>query len=188
MSTVPPTTDKTCAPRVWIGCLAHYNGGALVGEWIDLDEVADVTLATIHSPRCPVRASCEELWVMDLDGLPVDHEMDPLEAARWGEVYTEAGAEHWDAVCAWVRSGCYVAEGTGELPSVSDFEERYCGRWGSFREYAENLADETCLQEGWPETATRYFNWSSWVDDMSHDYTVVDAPAPEYGVFVFRNL
>lgn len=74
------TTDQT--PKVWIGCLTHYNRGALVGEWIPLDEVADVTLATIHHPRRPARADCEEMWCTDLDGLPVNHEMDPFEAAR----------------------------------------------------------------------------------------------------------
>lgn len=73
-------------------------------------------------------------------------------------------------------------------PSLRDFEERYAGHWESFREYAEDLADEVGLMQGWPEEAMRYFDWSSWTADLAHDYTVVDAPPPEYGVFVFRNL
>jgi hypothetical protein len=27
------TTTET--PRVWIGCLASYNAGRLIGEWVD---------------------------------------------------------------------------------------------------------------------------------------------------------
>ncbi len=99
-----------------------------------------------------------------------------------------AGPEQWPAVMAWVASGSHVTEGTGDLPSISDFEERFCGHWDSFREYAEQLADDTGPTAGWPETATSYFNWDAWTRDLRHDFVVVDAPAPEYGVFVFRSL
>lgn len=85
-------------------------------------------------------------------------------------MYTEAGAEHWDAVCAWVRSDSHVADGTREPPSIPDFEKRYASRWESFREYAEHLAEKTGLHQSWPKLATRYFNWSSWVADLSSDY------------------
>lgn len=87
-----------------------------------------------------------------------------------------------------MRSGAYVAEGRGDLPSVSDFEERYCGRWDDFREYAEHWATETDMMDRWPDDAVRYFNWDAWTRDMAMDHTVVNAPAPEYGVFVFRDL
>lgn len=50
------------------------------------------------------------------------------------------------------------------------------------------MAEDVGLHQGWPEEAISYFNWSSWVDDQRHDYTVEGAPAPDYGVFVFRNL
>lgn len=33
-----------------------------------------------------------------------------------------------------------MAEGTGDLPSIPDFEDRYWGEWESFREDAEELA------------------------------------------------
>lgn len=78
--------------------------------------------------------------------------------------------------------------GSGRLPSIPDFLERFCGHWPSFKDYAEQMADDVGLHQGWPEEAVRYFNWSSWVADQQHDYTVEDAPAPDYGVFVFRNL
>ena len=76
-------------------------------------------------------------------------------------VYEEAGPEQWLAVCAWVSSGSHVTEGTGDLPSISDFEERFCGRWARFRDYAEDLADQAGLAAGWPETATSSFNWDA---------------------------
>lgn len=111
-----------------------------------------------------------------------------VEAAEWGWLYTEVGSEHWPALCAWVCSGAYVAEGRRDLPSVSDFEERYCGRWEDFREYAENWATETGMTDRWPDDAVRYINWDAWIRDMTMDHTVVNAPAPHFGVFVFRDL
>lgn len=179
---------ETAVPRVWIGCLHCYNSGHLVGDWFDAVGADEVSLADVHRGSGRGWTACEELWCLDHEHIPISGEFGPLEAAQWGEVYEEAGAERWPAVCAWVRSGSHVTEGRGDIPSISDFEERYCGQWESFKEYAEQLADDVGLHQGWPEDAVRYFNWASWVSDQSHDYTVVDAPAPEYGVFIFRNL
>ncbi|MDN5700618.1 MAG: antirestriction protein ArdA, partial [Kocuria sp.] len=95
-------------------------------------------------------------------------------------------AHQREALCAWVRSGDYVAEGAGDLPSIPDFEDRYCGEWESLREYAEELADGTGLLSGVPDDVARHFDWSAWTRDLAFDYTVEDAPGG--GVFVFRNL
>ena len=105
-------------------------------------------------------------------------------AAEWGRVYTEVGPEHWPPLCAWVESGDYVAEGDTDLPSVSDFEERYQGHWDSFREYAEQLADDIGLLADVPEEIARYFDWQTWSRDLAMDYSTYDDP--EGGVFVFR--
>lgn len=181
------TTSDT-APRVWAACLCCYNSGRLIGRWVDCIDVADITMTMLHEGADGPYVGCEEVWCLDLDCLPVDHEMDLLEAAQWGRVFTEVGGEHWPALCAWVRSAAYVAEDNGEIPCVSDFEERYCGLWDSFREYAEQLADDIGLTNGWPEEAQRYFDWNAWTCDLQLEYTVVNAPAPAYGVFIFRDL
>lgn len=184
MTTV--TTDQT--PRVWLACLHCYNSGYLIGQWVDCTDVEHTTLADLHVGSGRPYVACEEVWVFDHEHVPVDGEFGPVEATQWGEVYEEAEPERWPAVCAWVRSGMHVTEGSGDIPSLSDFEERYCGRWESFRAYVEQLADDTGLQQGWPELAVQHFDWTGWTRDLQFDYTVVDAPPPEYGVFIFRNL
>ena len=128
-------TDTT--PRAWIGCLSCYNEGRLVGDWFDAATADEVTLADVHEGSGLGYAECEELWVFDHENIPVRGDLDPLTAAEWGRVYTEVGPEHWPALCAWVESGDYVAEGDTDLPSISDFKEHYCGRWDTFVEYAE---------------------------------------------------
>ena len=113
-------------------------------------------------------------------------ELDPITAAAWGQCLTEVDEHLRPALCAWVESGDYVAEGTGDLPSISDFEERYQGAWDSFRDYAEQLADDIGLLDVVPEEIARYFDWRAWIRDLAFDYSTYDDP--EGGVFVFRDL
>ncbi|WP_260279029.1 antirestriction protein ArdA [Propionibacterium freudenreichii] len=169
-------TDTT--PRAWLACLNCYNNGRLVGQWVDCTDADEVTLNQLHEGAGGPYVGCEEIWCLDIENVPVDREMGLLEASEWGQVYTEVGPEHWLALCAWVRSGSYVAEGRGDLASVGDFGERYCGHWGDFREYAEHWATETDMMDRWPDEAVRYFNWEAWTRDIAMDHTVVDAPAP----------
>lgn len=84
----------TETPRVWVGCLACYNSGALVGEWVDAVDAAEFV-------PCQ-RTGHEEWWCLDTDNMPVDGEMSPADATR----YAEAAAEI-DAPMAAVRA--YVA-------------------------------------------------------------------------------
>lgn len=183
--TTTPITDTTA--RAWIGCLACYNAGRLVGEWFDAEDADTITLADVHGDPGRVRRGCEELWVMDHENIPVDGEMSPHEAAEWARVILSVPEHLRGALRAWVASECYVVEGTGDLPSVTDFEERFCGTWASFRDYAENLAEEAGLiPEDAPQELVRYFNWDVWTRDLEHDYTVVRADS--LSVYVFRDL
>ena len=111
--------------------------------------------------------------------------MSPDTVQLWGEAFDEVGEEQWPALLAWVDTGGYIACGD-TLPSVSDFEERYCGCWDSFEDYATQLAEDICLMDGWPEEAKRYFNWEAWTRDLKFDYMVADAS--HGSVFVFRSL
>lgn len=178
-------TIADTTPRVWPACLNCYNNGRLVGQWVYCTDAADLTIESLHEGSGEPYADCEEIWCLDHENIPIKGEMSLAEAARWGETYDEADPEQWPAICAWVKSGCYTAEGTGDIPSLPDFEETYQGLWGSFREYAEQLADDIGLTDGWPEEAQRYFDWDAWTRDLAFDYTVMDAP--DGGVFVFRN-
>ena len=178
-----PAVDE---PRVWIGCLACYNEGRLRGDWFSAAEAADITPRQIHGARA---TSHEELWVFDHDNIPVDGEFAPMDATGWAEAYDELDSpEQWSALCAWVSSGSYVAQGDTDLPCVGDFEERYAGEWESFRDYAFQLAEDLALFDGLDDdhVAVRYFGWDSWISDMESDYTVVRTG--HGSVFIFRSL
>lgn len=169
-------------PSAWLGCEACCGTGRLVGHWYPVTEIGDVTMEDLHDhPTDHDEAVC-----MDTDGLPTTGEPSQETAARWGEIYEEVGPEQWPALCAWVRSGSYVAEGDTDYPVIGDFEERYAGEWDSFDEYARDLAESTDMLKGVPNEIQQYFDWEAWSRDLAYDYSVEDAP--DGGVYVFRDL
>jgi antirestriction protein len=170
---------------VWIGCLTCYNDGRLVGEWHDAVDAETVTPEQIHGRT----SDHEELWCLDTDGLPVSHETSPAEAAEaaeWGAVLAEVDDSQRDALVAWVRSGDYIANGHGDIPSLPDFEERYAGEWDGFENYAADLFEDLGYAADMPEHLAPYFNMRSWARDLAYDHTIEEAPGG--GVFVFRRL
>ncbi len=120
MTTITPSATDT-APHVWIGCLACYNAGCLVGDWFDAVTADEVTTYDIHGAHSRAD-SHDELWVFDHENIPVRGEMDPITAAAWGRCLAEVDEHLRPALCVWVESGDYVAEGTGELKLVSPAE------------------------------------------------------------------
>ncbi|PIN52684.1 antirestriction protein [Trueperella pyogenes] len=164
-----------------MGCLACYNAGRLVGDWFDAEAADEVTPEDLHDHP----TSHEELWVFDLEGFPRGAgEMSPSAAALWGELCEEVGEMRWDALLAWVETGCYVAD-SDDLPCVSDFEERFCGCWNSESDYSAHLADELGIWDEIPEHLHSYFDLDAWWRDERLDYAVADAPGG--GVFIFRS-
>ena len=159
------------APRVWIGCLSCYNAGRLVGDWHDAEDAAEVTPEDVHGGP----TTHEELWCLDIEGFPRGTgEMYPSTAAAWGDLYGEVGETQWDALLVWVETGCYIAD-ADDLPSTSDFEERYCGCWDSERDYADQLADDLGVWAEVPEHLHGYFDIDAWWRDERQDYAIADA-------------
>lgn len=172
----------TARPAVWIGCMACYSEGRLVGKWYDAEGAAEVIPEGLRGHL----AAHDELWCMDIDGFPAGSgEMSLSAAVQWGELFDEVGEAQWPALLAWVETGCYLAD-ADDLPCVSEFEERHCGLWDSFADYAAQLAEGIGLIDGWPEEAQRYFNWDAWTRGLRFDHVVADAPGG--GVFVVRSF
>lgn len=175
--------------RVWIGCLACYNSGRLVGEWFSASGAGEVSIGDVHrSTPWSWDLSHEEFWVMDLDNAPtgVDGEMSPSEAQRIADVIesVESRALDADAYFAWIDY-----EG-GEISDerVEEFEDKFCGVWDTFREYSDELADELLDAEGGREGfAARYFDWGKFSRDLLIGGDNYFIPAPSGQVYVFRS-
>lgn len=121
------STTLTAVPPVFVHCESCHAAGRLVGCWFGFDEIDEVTLAAVHEGAGRVWTGCEGILVTDTSDMPLAREMTLTEAARWAECYEAADPDRWPAVCAWVQSSCYTVESTGDIPSLSDFEEAYQG-------------------------------------------------------------
>lgn len=164
--------------RVWIGCLACYNNGRLVGEWYDAADAADKTIEDVHvdSGSLP-NASCEELWVMDHEGFDgwLDGECSPMEAQRIHDVVAAIEDDDFDAgaVRAWADNEGRTLE-EWDAPTRQDFEDAFAGEWASEMEYVEELVADTGMLHGVDETLARYFDFEAFRRDifMSDMYSV----------------
>lgn len=173
-------TDTT--PRVWVSSFGAYNAGFLIGEWVDASEAVEVTAKQLFEGSPYRWTDDEELHCFDVENMLTDREMSPAEATAQAELLESVAEHQRPAFRAWVASGCHVEGGDG-LPSVSDFDERYCGEWDSFDDYASNYADDTGLLAGTPDEIRRHFDWKSWTSELADGYTTCDADA---GIYVFR--
>lgn len=175
------TMTDTDTPRAWVGCLGCYNEGKLIGKWLDdPDEIREY--------RCPEPATIynahEELWVMDHENMPlIRGECSPTEFADAMEFMDSL--DHWrpvEAVVAWLDNLSL----SWRDADLSEFDDAYCGEWGSQEEYAEQLADDLGLIQadaGWPNS---YIDWERAARDLFMDgYHSVEAPGGL--IYVFRD-
>lgn len=176
-----PVSAMFEGPKAWVGCLACYNNGDLVGDWFEACEAADVTLDVLHLEH-PLQEGCEELWVFDVDGLPVNEEMDPLTAARWGNLINFIDEKLQPSFFAWIASGAASLDEDG-LPDPQAFEDAFVDVFSDFREYSDRLADETLLYDSSDEVR-RYFSYEAFARDFAMDHIV--EPLPDGDVAVFR--
>jgi hypothetical protein len=206
-------TDET--PRVWLGCLACYNAGFLIGEWYAVEDAADLTTKELHAPHnittddagnikgAEIYGPHEELWVMDHENTGMTGEFGPLTCRAIADAFEVIGADMWPAYLAYCQTGMGSIDGDG-VTDPSGFEESYAGEWDSWRAYADEQASE--MIEGMAVKSTHgvydprekraareaiewlsgYFDWEGYARDLEMEYTHM--PAPGGGVYVFRSV
>lgn len=175
MSGYRTTTEE---PRAWVGCLACYNDGRLVGEWVDGSEAGDCVPCR--------RFGHEEWWVFDHEGYAgtLTGECSPVEAQRVAETL-EALPDYVDrgAFAAW------VSECGGDLDGVDGFEESYRGAWDDLGAFALELFEDTSpssevrgLVDSWPFTC---LDWDRAGRELVMGGDVHTVDNPDGGIWVF---
>jgi antirestriction protein len=183
-------------PRVWIGCLASYNAGRLIGEWVDavdLDEMnecrdrvaAQAVEAAKAAGEYPVYfGDPEEFFLADNEGFGFN----VGEYVDWAKLATVGAliAEHGEPFAAFLR--WYDDNYSGDVLEDADelaerFSEAFCGEYESAKDYAYEYVEE-CWQV--PEHLEGYLDWDTITRDLfDHgSYTFVNVT---YGRgYVFR--
>lgn len=180
-------TEKKTTPSAWIGCLQCYNAGALVGEWFEGDEIADVTPRTIHPHLAgPVADTHEEMWVMDHEGFDglIDGECSPMDAARLFTLHTSLD-EQGIPVAAFAQWCSGQGADVEDADALADFEGKYMGEWETPRDWAEDLLEDQ-LDE-LPEWAQSHRGAiiDSWLSDADRggEFSTIDAPQGRVYIF-----
>ena len=193
------------SPHVWVGSLAAYNSGDLLGDWFDAADCptnsrdwvdAMAASGALRGPalsseafRQRLAVTHEELWVFDHEGFGpwLKGECSPAEAQRIAEVIAsiEADGHDSDLVAGWLDEVGETAQAAEwDRPTCERFEDAYVGTYGSMGEYAQDLAEQLGAydpQAPWP---TNCIDWDEAAGELGGDYFEIDVPD---GVAIFRS-
>ncbi|MEV3858455.1 antirestriction protein ArdA [Streptomyces sp. NPDC050095] len=135
-------TTTQVEPRVWIGCLACYNAGRLVGDWYDGVTADLVTPQDLHGRQ----TSHEELWVMDHDGFcgALEGECSPSAATEIAEALADLSDDEANAFGAWIT---LYGDQSERAEWVEQFREDYRGFHDSEADFAREWFEDTSSEE-----------------------------------------
>lgn len=182
------TTETDTDARAWIGSLAAYNAGRLVGAWIDLDgkDAEDVAEEAREAMRPQIAGwmgeaeAFDEIWIFDHEGLGglVRGECNVGEAVAAAEVLGGLYG-NVDAFRAYCEN---LGPTNIDLATVADdFEEAYQGEYATMADFAEELLNDTGDLAKMPESLRYYFDYEAYGRDLVGDYY-------HTGGYVFRNI
>ncbi len=153
-------------PSVYIGTWAKYNDGDITGLWIDLTTFEDYDLfisfcKALHADECDPELDAQD-WERLPSGLKGD---DLLFEDKFEQLmeYNKLGILYdFDAVEAFV--------GYFDLNQLSEFEDRYCGKFDSELDYAYYIIDECYDLDKIMGHLSFYFDYRKFADDLFMDY------------------
>ena len=187
--------------KIYVACLASYNNGVLHGRWIDassdveeMQAEVDAILRESKFPNVKVEhpdtgemvPSAEEFAIHDFDGIPSTlGEYCGLQAiADYVEFVEECEDVAGDNAAELAKA---MIDNWHSVDSAKDELENFAGIYDSFREYADDAADEmiACHSSDGktPQMLINYFDYDAWARDLALEMTVLDIPG---GVAVFH--
>jgi antirestriction protein len=169
--------------KVWVGCLACYNEGKLIGRWVDAIDAGEKSPEDVHG----MPTHHEELWCLDVDdstGLFLTGEMSPGEAQRIAEGAQRLEDDGIDAkALAAFLSNEHRTLADCDDDAIERFEDAYRGEWDTERDFAENEAADCGLiarKVEWPYTCV---DWEAATRELMFDYWSVSAGGGTLYVF-----
>lgn len=163
--------------RIYVACLASYNGGRLHGVWIDAcDELGDIQEQINQMLKASPEEFAEEYAIHDYEGfggyglgeyegIEATHEI-----ACFIEEYPEIGGE-------------LLSHFGGSLEDAKKAaEENYSGCYSSLADYAQELTEQTSQI---PENLAYYIDYERMGRDMemSGDIYTIETAHDELHVF-----
>lgn len=160
--------------QAWIGNLAAYNNGQLIGEWCTISDDADDNAAHIARICGDV-----EHYVGDFDSFPralcakIGEYVGAADLAACVTLMRAVRDATPDAVDVDDMLDCYLdAYGYGKSLSdlADDAEEwisdHFAGTYDTLTHFAESFMEDTGGLEGMPEHLRNYFDFEAYGRDM----------------------
>ena len=169
--------------RIYVACLAAYNGGRLHGAWVSAEQDADGIQADVDAMLAASPEPSAEEWAIHdsegFHGMTIDESESFEHVAELAEVLSEHGAAY-----------AAYADVVGEhYANVGGFEDAYRGEWDSEEAYAIDYIESTGVLDSMPDNLRHYFDWAAWTRDLFMDYVSADSPSGRRGysgVYVFE--
>ena len=170
------TITATENPRVWVGSLAGYNAGSLIGAWVDLTgkTAAEVWDEARELMRPQIAGWMSEAEAFDECTCPCTYTLAGLVDGECSIEEAVAAAELIDSLPAWVPVDALTAYMSYlgidvEDFLLSEFEDAYQGEYSSEQDYAEELLNETGMLDVMPENLRNYFDYEAFTHDLFTD-------------------
>lgn len=166
-------------PSIYVACLAAYNSGYLHGSWIVPSQDEEKLQEQINKilKSSPV-ADAEEWAIHDYDNFPNLGEYPGITnicaIAEAMETFEPS------IVHGYIDNIGYQSIDFDSL--IGDIENAFVGTYDSFREYADDTAEETMLIEC-PDHIRNYFDYDAFARDLEYDYFTSDAPGYQVHIF-----
>jgi len=185
MTTETVTTHD--GPAAWIGCLACYNAGTLRGEWITARDAADDLAQAVSTgaaltyagqavpatyPSGATYAACAVCGGDEFDVFDTIHVPYTSRTIRAYYEHAEQLADLDDAgdldrlliLAQWIG-------GSYDLDDLASYDaEHYHGQYDTWRDFAEQYADDTGDLSAMPDHLVHYFDFDAYGRDLAHDF------------------
>lgn len=157
----------TETPQVWIACLASYNAGRLVGEWVDATDIDNfneaverIKVEAVKAARAEGESALyfpvpEEFAIHDYNNFPRSLVSQFGEYPNWKHVVQAATAieEQGDMFLAWLEFRDSIDFDEEDI--VERCQEQFCGNADNEESYAEEYVS---MCGGWAGVPTQMDN------------------------------
>lgn len=188
--------DET-TPRVWIGSLAAYNAGNLLGDWFDaetcpttarewIDELIErgklrKGKVVLESEREALAQYHEEIWVFDHENFmgALKGECSPWHAYEIATALANVDDDKRKPFAYWLE---HEHTGPIETTTFEEFEDEFYGEWDNPETWAEEFLTETGGLANVPDDLRGYIDLKAWARDSGLTFE----RTPDGTVWVFR--
>lgn len=166
--------DGVC---LYVGTYKKYNEGSLYGMWVDLEQFTDAydffeVCRQLHKDEPE-----PEFMFQDYQGFPKEfyHESMNVDDIQKILDYLQLSVDEREMLDAYCE--CFGDDLTDFDDLLDKARKRNCGKWDSFQDFADHIADEEicCHSLGQStEFFERYFDYKAFARDLECDYYVSD--------------